>query len=632
MIKRGRKRRMALLGLMFVALPLFLWGVVSLDRSLVTWVRDDGTPINLGVLRQNPLAVEAQWKSLPVPASAVSVLRSVTLHLDVPDARARTLLVRSATPLHYLAVNGRLVADAGPPDLALGTSIALPQTPGAMRVELMIQDAAMVPPPLLVLGTQRQVAQLSRMRLLLFGVLATGLVVGSLVILMNFIFQQRRLHDLTLWLSYMLLLFSQIDMLLPQQVDAELLRQAAMLLLSMTLCCSASLRLEGQTEGAVVWGLLIADSLLVALWVGGFLLLGYVPLLVLALPMQCVGFALSAVFAVGAILQSRAEAPGGVREAECFAILWQLVGLTGDEVLVRSRTLVFPPVLVFSMGMALVQLWLAAKGQAEDYHSRQALERQLELRVLARTEELRVANRQLSRIDASRGEFFSRIAHDLQSPLTIVRGSLDLVIDGTPLTKEERAGYLGMARSSAIKLANRIKALRGLALMEESDYNPIMQKVRPVVAACVENWVSLYPNNGVRFETQGDNLAAMFDAGWLQNALDRLVSNAVRYTPPGGSVTVAWQRAQFGVEISVRDTGCGIAQQDVTTLFERFYQGWNSREGLGIGLAVVQRVVQRHGGRVTAESRPGEGACFTMFFPDIPAYTWTPVHAGPKED
>jgi len=102
--------------------------------------------------------------------------------------------------------------------------------------------------------------------------------------------------------------------------------------------------------------------------------------------------------------------------------------------------------------------------------------------------------------------------------------------------------------------------------------------------------------------------------------LYNLVDNAVRFTPPGGSVTVTGTRREDRVAIEVRDSGVGIAPEHLPRLFERFYRADASRSreggGTGIGLAIARSIVESHGGRITATSEPGQGSAFTF---DLPA-------------
>lgn len=614
------KLRSILLMLLIAAMPVCLIGLIVLDHGTAQWVVPMEGRVSLPPHADTLMAIEADWQLMGEDPVNNEVLRKATIQFDVPDSRQRVLVVRSSYALAGVNIDGR-VWRWDKPEAMVGTAIMLPQPVGPKTVEIILRDTEDIKPPLLLLGTVEGMAKANNRRALYNAIMLTVLLTGAAMMFINYILQGREMTTLALWLAYMLLLVSQVDLLFPQGQAAEVAHQTAMLLLSAALCCATGLRMEGKRAGRLLLGLLALDILLALVWLVGFVVVRRAPLLWLAVPMQALGLLLTAGFSFYGLLRYQTHR-GKVSKSMDIAMLLQLFGLAADLIVVRSRMLTVSPVLLFSCAMAGVHLWLAAQKQAEDRRNSEALEHQLEQRVASRTEELRLANEQLSRIDASRGEFFSHIAHDLQSPLTIIRGSLDLLIDGTPITGEERENYLGMAKANAVKLTNRIKALRGLALMEENEFLPKMQPLRPMIDQCLENWRGIYAGNGLQFGCEGEEMSAMFDESWLQNALERLVSNAVRYTPAGGSVTLSWRKEMFGVEISVQDTGCGIAKNDIQGLFEKFYQGWNSQEGLGIGLSVVQRVAQRHGGRVWADSKPGEGARFTIFLPDLPANQW----------
>ncbi len=621
-MKKAVTPRGVLLMIFIALLPVCLLGLIVLDRNAATWVYPVAGTISVPSQTEKPLAIEVDWWKMDEDSASGEALLNAVLRFDLQDAQQRALAVRSSYELIGVNINGRMWPQ-GKPGLMAGTVITLPQQVGLMTVELILRDTQGIKPPLLLLGGVSQISRFLNLRVLLTAIMFTVLLTGAAMLLLNYLLQGREMSTLALWLAYMLLLVSQVDMLLPQSQAAQVMHQTAMLLLSAALCCSASLRLDGSREATLLLGLLLVDIALSLVWLLGFAFLRVAPLFWLALPMQLVGFLLTAGFSLYGLLRS-AKAGRVIDRLMDVAMLMQLVGLGADLLLVRSRMLLISPVLVFSCAMAGMHLWLAASKQAEDRRNSEALEKELERRVAARTDELRLANEQLSRIDASRGEFFSHIAHDLQSPLTIIRGSLDLVIDETPITSEERENYLAMAKASAVKLTNRIKALRALALMEETPFTPKMHPLAPLIDQYIGSWRALYAKNNLNFVRQGDpDVLAMFDESWLQNALERLISNSVRYTPTGGTITIGWERVVFGVQISVTDTGCGIAESDLPSLFDKFYQGWNSQDGLGIGLAVVQRVAQRHAGRVWANSFPGKGATFTLFLPDLPAASWT---------
>jgi two-component system phosphate regulon sensor histidine kinase PhoR len=124
--------------------------------------------------------------------------------------------------------------------------------------------------------------------------------------------------------------------------------------------------------------------------------------------------------------------------------------------------------------------------------------------------------------------------------------------------------------------------------------------------------------------------------GELHSALSNLVSNAVRYTGPGGSIDVAWQALPDGRAVfSVRDTGPGIAPEHVPRLTERFYRIDRSRSretgGTGLGLAIVKHVAQRHGAELKVESTPGAGSTFSIVFPAARVRTAVKPPAQPAE-
>ena len=116
----------------------------------------------------------------------------------------------------------------------------------------------------------------------------------------------------------------------------------------------------------------------------------------------------------------------------------------------------------------------------------------------------------------------------------------------------------------------------------------------------------------------------MFDRGRYQQVLSNLLANAVRFTPPGGEVTITATPEGGRVLVRVADTGVGVSSEHLPRLFERFYRADPSRSrddgsGTGIGLAIARSIVEGHGGRITAESEPGRGAVFTFDLPSTEA-------------
>ena len=144
-----------------------------------------------------------------------------------------------------------------------------------------------------------------------------------------------------------------------------------------------------------------------------------------------------------------------------------------------------------------------------------------------------------------------------------------------------------------------------------------------ILSAVVTTHQAYIHDAGLTLEFDYDPHVYVFgDADLLRQATANLISNAVRYTPEGGTITVTARKGDLMGQISVRDTGIGLTPEEAKMVFQRFWRADSGRArstgGLGIGLSVVKEIVDQHNGWVRVEGRPDEGACFTMY---IPLYT-----------
>jgi len=225
------------------------------------------------------------------------------------------------------------------------------------------------------------------------------------------------------------------------------------------------------------------------------------------------------------------------------------------------------------------------------------------------------------RSDAMRRDFVANVSHEIRTPLTVLAGFIE-TMSSLPLTESERRRVLVLMGQQAQRMQSLVSDLLTLAQLEGSP--------RPGP----DRWVSLDTLLG-RIESDalalsagrhhihvqhatGTELAGMESE--LLSAAANLVTNAVRYTPTGGSIDVQWQSlVDGGGELSVSDTGVGIAREHLPRLTERFYRvdGSRSREtgGTGLGLSIVKHIVQRHGGELLVESEPAKGSKFRLVFP-----------------
>jgi two-component system phosphate regulon sensor histidine kinase PhoR len=251
------------------------------------------------------------------------------------------------------------------------------------------------------------------------------------------------------------------------------------------------------------------------------------------------------------------------------------------------------------------------------------------------------------RTDAMRRDFVANVSHEIRTPLTVLAGFVE-TISSLPLTAVERERVLGLMMQQTARMTTLVDDLLTLARLEGSP-RPPSDRWTPVARlfAQVESDARALSagRHTLRFTAQGEDELSGNDSEWI-SAVANLVSNAVRYTPAGGTVSVTWSRRRGagggeGVdegdgEFEVRDTGPGIAREHLGRLTERFYRvdGSRAREtgGTGLGLAIVKHVVQRHGGELDIQSELGRGSTFRIIVPASrvrPAVPSRPAEAEP---
>ncbi len=222
------------------------------------------------------------------------------------------------------------------------------------------------------------------------------------------------------------------------------------------------------------------------------------------------------------------------------------------------------------------------------------------------------------RTDAMRRDFVANVSHEIRTPLTVLAGFVE-TLSTLPLSDAERRRVLALMNQQTERMQALVADLLTLARLEGSprpmadrwfDVAGLLAQVRADGLALSGGQHRIEVEGAADAEIAGDR------AEWL-SAVGNLVTNAVRYTPAGGHITLRFDwREGGGAEIVVRDDGIGIAREHLPRLTERFYRvdGSRSREtgGTGLGLSIVKHVVQRHGGEVEVESEPGRGSAFRL--------------------
>ena len=225
------------------------------------------------------------------------------------------------------------------------------------------------------------------------------------------------------------------------------------------------------------------------------------------------------------------------------------------------------------------------------------------------------------RMEAMRRDFVANVSHEIRTPLTVLAGFVETLLE-VPLSESERARVLALMQTQSERMQALVSDLLTLAHLEGSPrpatdqwvaVTALMAQVRSVGEALSKGQHALQVGWAEGAELAGSSTE-------IQSALTNLVTNAVRYTPPGGAIQVSWSIRDDGAGVlEVADSGPGIAKEHLPRLTERFYRvdGGRSREtgGTGLGLSIVKHVIQRHGGQVDIASEVGKGSTFRLVFP-----------------
>ncbi|WP_151448286.1 phosphate regulon sensor histidine kinase PhoR [Lacisediminimonas profundi] len=229
---------------------------------------------------------------------------------------------------------------------------------------------------------------------------------------------------------------------------------------------------------------------------------------------------------------------------------------------------------------------------------------------------------QVELIDRMRRDFIANASHELRTPLTVINGFLELAVHDPDMPEDARRRHLSLMLEQGRRMQDLIEDMLSLTKLETLEF-PLQVGTVNMVALLEDvrdNAVALSAgHHEVKLIASGPDIRGSTDE--LRSAFLNLATNAVRYTPEGGTVTLEWKNTDTGPEFSVTDTGIGIAPEHVPRLTERFYRVDKSRSretrGTGLGLAIVKHVMMRHGGVLDIKSTPGRGSVFTARFPRL---------------
>jgi len=230
----------------------------------------------------------------------------------------------------------------------------------------------------------------------------------------------------------------------------------------------------------------------------------------------------------------------------------------------------------------------------------------------------------LGELDQMKSDFFSNVTHELRNPLSSIKMGISLLEGGRegPLTEGQKE-LLTLIKQENNRMVGLVNAILDLSKMEAGmmTYQMEQKSIVPMIEQVMKEMKPLVETKKIRLESEvAEKLPTpKVDAEKFLQVLRNVIGNALKFTPEGGRVNISVRKIDQGLQIGVADTGPGIPEKNLTTIFEKFQQiqtkdSYKTR-GSGLGLAIAKQVITHHGGRIWAESKLGQGSTFFIVLP-----------------
>lgn len=228
--------------------------------------------------------------------------------------------------------------------------------------------------------------------------------------------------------------------------------------------------------------------------------------------------------------------------------------------------------------------------------------------------------RKLEQMDDVRKEFISNISHDIQSPLSNIKGYTNL-LDNESISTAERSHYVSIINDEIRRLSNLTKQLLLLASLDRSDD---MLKKKPYnvgkqIKELIRNYQWLVSEQGIMLSYSLPDAEINGDPSLLNTVWDNFLTNAIKYNKPNGSIEISIEEMEESIFVTFKDTGIGLNHTQTERIFDRFYRADTARtrtiEGTGLGLSIVWTIINMHDGHIHVKSKENEGTTFTVELP-----------------
>lgn len=229
---------------------------------------------------------------------------------------------------------------------------------------------------------------------------------------------------------------------------------------------------------------------------------------------------------------------------------------------------------------------------------------------------------ELGSVETLKTDFVSNVSHEMKTPISVIKNYAELLQTGKG-TEEERKEYARNIEEAAARLSDLISNILRLNKLENQRIDPEIESydLCGQLEECILHYEELWDEKDLELEVDMEEKAVVqADRSLMEMVWNNLLSNAIKFTEPGGSVSIRQTTSADHVEVAVTDTGCGMSRENVRHIFDKFYQGdtSHSKEGNGLGLALVQRILTLMNGEITVVSEEGKGSTFTVRLPVSP--------------
>lgn len=223
---------------------------------------------------------------------------------------------------------------------------------------------------------------------------------------------------------------------------------------------------------------------------------------------------------------------------------------------------------------------------------------------------------ELGSIETLKTDFFSNVSHEIKTPLSVIQSNVEL-LQRERLSDEQRREYAETIHYAIRRLSDLISNMLKLNKLEKQAIQPVPERydLCRQLCDCALQFEEVWERGEIEFEAELEEQAFIeADRGLMEVVWNNLLSNALKFTPPGGTVRLSQSLRDGIIRVTVEDTGCGMDKETLGHIFDKFYQGDTSRsmEGNGLGLALVKRILELMDAAVQVESEVGAGSRFTV--------------------